>query len=133
MSVSNILTGSPPLANYGVLTGQMFLYARGRAAFESCPTVVAKAAVDSIASSKNPQYIAKAMATTAIANLSPKKCILLGGLSDGMLPVPYTSLLEDICHEHQWSLVQPILSSSYLGFGNGSLDRDVQELEELIE
>ncbi len=107
MSVSNILAGSPPLANYGVLTGQLFLYARGRAAFESSPP---------------PNQ-----------ELCDKKCILLGGLSDGLLPVPYTSLLEKACHKHNWSLVQPVLSSSYLGFGNGSLDRDVQELEELIE
>ena len=105
MSVSNILAGSPPLANYGILTGQLFLYARGRAAFESSPPP------------PEPCH---------------KKCILLGGLSDGLLPVPYTSLLEEACHKHNWSLVQPVLSSSYLGFGNGSLDRDVQELEELI-
>lgn len=111
MSVSNILTGSPPLANYGILTGQLFLYARGRAAFESTPPTVD--------SSPPP--------------LPTKKCILLGGLSDGLLPVPYTSLLEQACHQNNWSLVQPILSSSYLGFGHGSLDRDVQELEELFE
>jgi pimeloyl-ACP methyl ester carboxylesterase len=108
MSVSNILAGSPPLANYGILTGQLFLYARGRAAFES----------------------SKATTTTTP---SCKKCILLGGLSDGLLPVPYTALLEEACHEQNWSLVQPVLSSSYLGFGHGSLERDVSELEELME
>lgn len=96
----------PPLANYGVLTGQLFLYAQGRAAFES--------------SSKS-------------ITPSGKKCILLGGLSDGLLPVPYTSLLEQACHENGWSLVQPILSSSYLGFGHGSLQRDCTELEELLD
>jgi len=30
-------------------------------------------------------------------------------------------------------MVQPILSSSYLGFGNGSLQRDTGELDELME
>ena len=110
MSVSNILAGSPPLANYGILTGQLFLYARGRAAFES--------------SSK-----ARATAVTP----PTKKCILLGGLSDGLLPVPYTALLEEACHDQNWSLVQPVLSSSYLGFGHGSLERDVSELEELMD
>lgn len=113
MSVSNILAGSPPLANYGILTGQLFLYARGRAAFESSPP---------LPSMSNEQQ-----------QLCDKKCILLGGLSDGLLPVPYTSMLEEVCHKNNWSLVQPILSSSYLGFGNGSLDRDVEELEELIQ
>jgi pimeloyl-ACP methyl ester carboxylesterase len=50
-----------------------------------------------------------------------------------LLPVPYTSILEEACHANDWSLVQPVLSSSYLGFGHGSLDRDVNELEELLE
>lgn len=64
--------------------------------------------------------------------LSPNKCILIGGLSDGLLPTPYTSELQSICHSKNWSLVQPILSSSYLGFGHGSLTRDTKELEQLI-
>lgn len=61
------------------------------------------------------------------------KCILVGGLSDGLLALPYTQALERVCHENDWSLVQPILSSSYTGFGHGSLDNDVQELEQLLE
>jgi triacylglycerol esterase/lipase EstA (alpha/beta hydrolase family) len=32
-----------------------------------------------------------------------------------------------------WSLVQPILSSSYLGFGHGSLSRDTDEIVRLME
>ena len=60
------------------------------------------------------------------------KCILLGGLSDGLLPVPYTHPLESVLAEKDWSLVQPVLSSSYTGFGHGSLDRDVLELDELL-
>ena len=31
-----------------------------------------------------------------------------------------------------WSLVQPVLSSSYLGFGNGDLDRDSEEIAKLM-
>jgi len=66
--------------------------------------------------------------------LPRNKCILLGGLSDGLLPVPYTEKLENVCAgTGEWSLVQPILSSSYLGFGNGNLHRDTKELEQLIE
>jgi pimeloyl-ACP methyl ester carboxylesterase len=84
------------------LQGELFLYAQGRAAFES-PTS------------------------------SPNKCILLGGLSDGLWPVPYTADLESAIGAIGWSLVQPILSSSYTGFGHGSLDRDVTELDELID
>ena len=59
---------------------------------------------------------------------SSNKCILVGGLSDGLIPTPYTKALEAECHSLGWSLVQPILSSSYLGFGNGDLDRDTEEL-----
>lgn len=32
-----------------------------------------------------------------------------------------------------WSLVQPILSSSYVGFGHGSLTRDTNEIVQLLE
>eukprot|EP00980_Cylindrotheca_fusiformis_P010454 scaffold2322_cov135-Cylindrotheca_fusiformis.AAC.13 len=106
MHISNAMLQSP-FAEYGVLTGQLFLYGAGRAAFESQPTL--------------PDL-----------DLKPKKCILVGGLSFGLCPVPYTQDLEDTCQENGWSLVQPILSSSYMGFGNGSLDRDCAELEELM-
>lgn len=60
------------------------------------------------------------------------KCILIGGLSDGLIPTPYTSDLERECHSLGWSLVQPILSSSYLGFGNGDLGRDTEEISALL-
>lgn len=106
MSVSNLQS---PFAHYGILSGQLFLYGQGRAAFES-----------------------PIMSSTE-SSLPPKKCILVGGLSDGLCPVPYTRDLEQACHQHNWSLVQPILSSSYTGFGHGSLDRDVEELEELMD
>jgi pimeloyl-ACP methyl ester carboxylesterase len=61
----------------------------------------------------------------------PSKCILLGGLSDGLLPTPYCKELAEQLPE-QWSLVQPLLQSSYTGFGHGTLDRDVQDLETLF-
>jgi hypothetical protein len=101
-----------PFSNYGILSGQLFLYAGGRAAFESSP----------ISSS----------ASEDATSLSTKKCILVGGLSDGLLPVPYTQDLADACHGASWSLVQPVISSSYTGFGNGSLQRDCDELQELM-
>jgi len=64
--------------------------------------------------------------------LSPNKCILIGGLSDGLIPVPYTEILQTECALSNWSLIQPILSSSYLGFGSGSLDRDTNEITSLL-
>lgn len=97
------------------MKGELFCYAPGRVAFESLPTLCANRNIE----------------VSTITN----KCILLGGLSDGLMPVPYTvKLLEEACYNSHdsWSLIQPILSSSYLGFGHGSLDNDVVELDELI-
>jgi hypothetical protein len=98
-----------PFSNYGILSGQMFMYGAGRAAFES-PLP-----------GKDEQL-----------PISTKKCILIGGLSDGLLPTPYTQDLEAACQESSWSLVQSIFSSSYTGFGHSSLKRDCEEIEELM-
>ena len=94
----------PPVSPYGTFSGSLFQYARNLVAFESSSS-----------------------SSLAAAN-SHRKCILIGGLSDGLIPTPYTKQLETACHDIGWSLVQPILSSSYLGFGNGSLDRDTDEI-----
>ena len=119
---------APPLP----MTGQLHRYARNRVAFES------------LAGGGGGESTG-----TAAAN---NKCILMGGLSDGLWPVPYTKLLHQQCvlssasssstatgdasssktTTTTWSLVQPILSSSYTGFGHGSLDQDVTELDELL-
>ena len=109
----------PPLSPYGTLQGTLFQYSTfpSLVAFESCPPPPPPAAT------------AAPAATDEAATLLPsKKCILIGGLSDGLLPVPYTKQLETACHERGWSLVQPIISSSYLGFGHGSLERDTKEI-----
>ena len=58
---------------------------------------------------------------------------MIGGLSGGLIPTPYTKKLEEACHDTGWSLVQPLISSSYTGFGHGSLDRDTDELNALME
>lgn len=136
----------------GGLRGELFVYGPNRVAFES---------------------LLLSVTTSASLPHPMNKCILLGGLSDGLLPVPYTVPLSDVVcshnsntmhqtsvdsdndddvdhrqelqqqldysnmhHEHQqqsWSLLQPLLSSSYTGFGHGSLDRDVSEMDELIQ
>jgi hypothetical protein len=96
----------PPLSPYGTLQGTLFCYHNNLAAFESVPPDAKE--------------------------LPAKKCILIGGLSDGLLPTPYTQDLERECHKLGWSFVNPILSSSYLGFGNGDLERDTQEISALM-
>ena len=107
---------SPPLSPYGVFSGQLFHHSTNPSliAFESSPRT------DPGRRNASPQS-------------TGKKCILLGGLSDGPIPTPYTKLLEERCHSMGWSLVQPILSSSYLGFGHGSLSRDTDEIVRLME
>ena len=107
---------SPPLSPYGVFSGQLFHHSTNPSliAFESSPRT------DPGRRNASPQS-------------TGKKCILLGGLSDGPIPTPYTKLLEERCHSMGWSLVQPILSSSYLGFGHGSLSRDTNEIVRLME
>jgi Protein of unknown function (DUF1749) len=135
----------PPFMNYGILTGQLFLYAQGRAAFES-PSLPLRSSSAS-ASSPHPDDD---------CCFRPNKLIVIGGLSDGLLPVPYLSdLYEQICCgrggddndndddvataststalSSLWSIVQPVISSSYTGFGHGSLSLDCDEIVELLD
>lgn len=107
---------APPLSPYGSFQGTLFSYycvsPLNLVAFESSPYGVSS--------------------TPDVDALSKNKCILIGGLSDGLIPTPYTSKLEKMCHSIGWSLVQPLISSSYLGFGHGSLSRDTEEMDHLI-
>lgn len=59
--------------------------------------------------------------------------IFLGGLTDGLLACAYVEQLAALCDSKGWALVQPILSSSYAGYGCSSLQRDVEELSELTD
>jgi hypothetical protein len=111
-----VLPLTPPLVSpYGTFSGSLFQYSRNLVAFESIPSSSATAIPT----------------TTVLPKLPACKCILIGGLSDGLIPTPYTKDLEEACHSLGWGFVQPILSSSYLGFGNGSLDRDSIEIRQV--
>jgi pimeloyl-ACP methyl ester carboxylesterase len=63
---------------------------------------------------------------------SPNKLICIGGLTDGLLPCPWIPKLSARAKECGWCMVQPLISSSYSGYGTGSLDRDTTELNEFI-
>eukprot|EP00560_Eucampia_antarctica_P002745 CAMPEP_0197834650 /NCGR_PEP_ID=MMETSP1437-20131217/23192_1 /TAXON_ID=49252 ORGANISM="Eucampia antarctica, Strain CCMP1452" /NCGR_SAMPLE_ID=MMETSP1437 /ASSEMBLY_ACC=CAM_ASM_001096 /LENGTH=333 /DNA_ID=CAMNT_0043439511 /DNA_START=19 /DNA_END=1021 /DNA_ORIENTATION=- len=114
----------PPVSPYGTFHGSLFQYSSSLIAFESSPS---------------PPLLSSPLSTLKLDNDNDdsvrrsKKCILLGGLSDGLIPTPYTQLLERACHEVGWDLVQPLTSSSYTGFGHGSLTRDTFELNALME
>jgi hypothetical protein len=59
--------------------------------------------------------------------------IFIPGLTDGLGSIAYTSQLALTCLEQGLSLIQPIMSSSYLGYGVSSLSDDVEEIDFLIE
>lgn len=101
----------PPPSPYGTFHGSLFQY-------QTFPSLVAFESIPSRLESQQKNC--------------PNKCILIGGLSDGLIPTPYTKDLEAACHDIGWSLVQPILSSSYLGFGHGTLKRDTEEIGSLM-
>ena len=105
----------PPLSPYGSFHGTLFQYTTpfpSLTAFESVPKDI--------------------HLENDFDSIPANKCILLGGLSDGLIPTPYAKQLEHVCHSLGWSLVQPILSSSYLGFGNTSLENDSIEIQKLL-
>ncbi|KAI9593147.1 hypothetical protein BDF19DRAFT_498107 [Syncephalis fuscata] len=64
---------------------------------------------------------------------TPNALILLPGLTEGQLSLPWTTRLANAVAERGWSTVHPTLSSSYGGFGTGNLTRDTGELDLLVE
>jgi len=61
-----------------------------------------------------------------------KFCVYVGGLTDGLLACSYVEALGAELDRRGWALIQPILTSSYAGYGCSSLDRDAEELAELL-
>lgn len=59
-------------------------------------------------------------------------CICVGGLTDGLLACPYVEALAAECDSRGWALVQPLLSSSYAGYGCSSLANDVTQIAECL-
>lgn len=59
--------------------------------------------------------------------------VFIGGLTDGLLSAPYLRPLSVALREgKRATLVQPLLSSSYGGFGTASLETDAKELLDLL-
>lgn len=54
--------------------------------------------------------------------------VLVGGLTDGLFAVPWAERLAERLAPLGWDLVQPLLRSSYSGFGVRSLDEDAADL-----
>ena len=51
--------------------------------------------------------------------------IYLGGLTDGLLACSYVEELAAECDRKGWAFVQPVIRSSYAGYGCSSLANDV--------
>ena len=60
-------------------------------------------------------------------------CVYVGGLTDGLLACSYVEALGSELDRRGWSMVQPVLSSSYAGYGCSSLAKDAEELSELLQ
>jgi len=81
---------------------------------------------------KHPSWPAPLQAfESPAAHAHRKYCVYIGGLTDGLLACSYVEALGAALDERGWSLVQPVLSSSYAGFGCSSLQRDADELAPL--
>ena len=81
----------------------------------------------------DPQHKLVAFESGALS--SPWCFILIGGLTDGLLSLPYverlSSALQSLPHPH--SLIQPLFRSSNLQYGWHTIDDDVEDLQRLIE
>lgn len=64
---------------------------------------------------------------------SRKVLVCVPGLTDGLLSLRYMPMLAEAVRPMGWRVIQPLLSSSYRGWGQGSLDEDVAELDMLLE
>lgn len=58
--------------------------------------------------------------------------IFIPGLTDGLLALPYLPELDRRCREAAVALVQPILRSSYLGYGTATLAHDAADIAQLV-
>ncbi|CAM6095482.1 unnamed protein product [Calypogeia fissa] len=78
------------------------------------------------------RYGAKSVQVAFRSGEFKKQVIFIGGLTDGLLATDYVVPLADALLDEKWSLVQPVLSSSYSGYGTSSLQQDSSELEQLL-
>lgn len=81
------------------------------------------------------QYTAGLVAAEFGQHSAPQHFVIfVAGLTDGLLSVPYVPALSKAVasrFDGRVAVVQALISSSYLGFGTGSLERDARELAQL--
>lgn len=64
---------------------------------------------------------------------SEKCLILLSGMTEGPLSLHYTNELVHSLQQYEWSVIMPVLSSSWNAYGTSSLNNDAQELSDLLK
>lgn len=62
-----------------------------------------------------------------------KVVLFIGGLGDGLTTVPYVAPLAAHLDSQGWGLVELLFSSSYEGWGHGSLARDGNEVAAAVD
>eukprot|EP00913_Durusdinium_trenchii_P024962 g23429.t1 len=63
----------------------------------------------------------------------PKALVFIGGLTDGLLSLRYLPYLAEALRPRGWRSFQPVLQSSYRGWGFNSLDEDVAGLDKFLD
>eukprot|EP00727_Mastigamoeba_balamuthi_P007484 m51a1_g3356 hypothetical protein (279) ;mRNA; r:432000-433027 len=58
--------------------------------------------------------------------------VVIGGLTDGLMALPFLEPLQAALATHGWGLVQVLLTSSYSGFGCSTLAQDSAEIARLV-
>ncbi|CAJ1361496.1 unnamed protein product [Effrenium voratum] len=61
-----------------------------------------------------------------------KALVCIGGLTDGLLSLRYMPPLAKAAHSLGWRTIQPVLQSSYRGWGFASLAEDAVDLDRLL-
>ncbi|CAN3371409.1 hypothetical protein DIURU_005119 [Diutina rugosa] len=64
-------------------------------------------------------------------NQAPNVIVWVGGLGDGLGSLPYLAPLSQSLPE-SWSVIQPLIKSSYQGWAQSSLEQDLKDLKRLV-
>ena len=74
------------------------------------------------------------MAFEFASNAQPKphSLIFLGGLGDGLWSPAYLAEIMKALEHAPWTVFQPVLTSSYRGWGLSSLDQDIDEVAKCV-
>ncbi|KAI8400805.1 Protein of unknown function (DUF1749) [Nakaseomyces glabratus] len=62
-----------------------------------------------------------------------KVVVMIGGMTDGLLTVPFVDRLGAALNKCGFGLIQIQMKSSYRGYGTSSLDEDANDIEALIK